>query len=337
MSNPSDLPLAPEVSGSRGPLPQNGYSARFYRFDEQPNSDSCWSLHTGPDGRIYAAACVEHTSGETVTVLRYNEIEDRLDSLYEMDKVTGDLRDSGRATQCKIHYSFAPSAKSDLLYAATHLSGAPKGESHYNAWGSWHDERRAFRGAYLVAYDTATEQTVSAELMIPREGCRCVCLDEDRQRMYALTYPRDHFVYYDLKKRTLHDVGRVGSVNSQCLFTDRRGRVHFTNDHGRFLRFDPDRNRLEELPHQVAHEGFQNGWHGVLYDAVASPEGDCVYMLPWMARPHLMRFWPEDGPVGRLEDLGSVNQAVDVSHPISMSLDHAGGLVFGIDGCLYYV
>lgn len=337
MSQHDDISLEPDDSAARRRLAQNGYSARFYSFEEQPNSDSCWSLHAGPEGRVYAAACVEHTAGQTVTVLRYNEAEDRLDSLFDMDKVTGDLRDSGRATQCKIHYSFAPSPARGLLYAATHLSGAPKGERRYNAWGSWHDERRAFRGAYLAAYDTAADEVVSADLMIPREGCRCLCLDEDRQRMYALTYPRDHFVHYDLKTRTLHDVGRVGSVNSQCLFTDRQGRVHFTNDRGRFLRFDPERDCLEELPHQVAHENFQDGWHGVLYDAVASPEGDCVYILPWMVRPHLMRFWPEEGPTGRLEDLGPVNQPADTSHPISMSLDHAGGLVFGVDGCLYYV
>lgn len=314
-----------------------GFSARFYSFAEQPNSDSCWSLQTGPDGRIYAASCIEHTPGETVTVLRYNEAEDRLDSLFEMDRVTGDLRDSGRATQCKIHYSFAPSPATGLLYAATHLSGPPKGERRYNPWASWHDPKRAFRGAYLAAFDTAADSVAWTECMIPQEGCRCLCLDEERGRLYALTYPRDHFVWYDLDTRRLHDVGRVGSVNSQCLFLDRRSRVHFTDDRGRFLRFDPDQDRLEPLSHRLPHADFQDGWHGVLYDAVADPRGEWVYMLPWMARPRLLRFHPADGPEGRLEDLGPVTQQADTGHPISMSLDHAGGLVFGADGLLYFV
>lgn len=313
------------------------YSARFHSFTDQPDSDSCWSLHTGPDGRVYAAACIEHTSGRTVTVLRYNDETDSLDPLFEMDKVTGDLRDSGRATQCKIHYSFAPARQSGLLYAATHLSGPPKGERKYRAWGAWHDQRRAFRGAYLVAYDTVADQPASVDLMIPKEGCRCLCLDEQRGRLYALTYPRDHFVYYDLATRELHDVGRIGSVNSQCLFLDKRSRVHFTNDHGRFLRFDPEQDRLEELPHRFPHEPFQDGWHGVLYDAVSDPAGDWIYMVPWMVRPHLVRFRPDEGEHGRLEDLGAVNQPADVSHALSMSLDHVGGLVFGLDQCLYYV
>lgn len=313
------------------------FQATFHEFTQKPYSDSCWSLHAGPDGRIYAAACIEHHGGETVTVTRYNEQTDDVDYLFDVDTVTGDLRDSGRATQCKIHYSFAPSARQGLLYAATHLSGPPKGERKYNPWRSWHDPKRAFRGAYLVAYDTGSDAVAWTDLMIPREGCRCICLDEDRNRLYALTYPRDHFVYYDIAGRTLHDVGRIGSVNCQCMFLDRRARVLFTNDHGRFLRFDPDRDSLEELPHRVACLPFQNGWHGVLYDAVSDPAGDAVYMVPWMVRPRLMRFWPNEGAHGRLEDLGAVTQDADVTHPLSMSLDHVGGLVFGCDGQLYFV
>lgn len=310
--------------------------AKFHQFAERPLADSCWSLHAGPDGRIYAASCIEHTGGESATLVRYDEVGDRLEYLFDLDEVTGDRRDSGRATQCKIHYSFAPEAAHDRLYMATHLSGPPKGERHYNPWNAWHDEARAFRGAYLVTYDTARDAVVEATLMIPKEGCRCLCLDPDRRWLYALTYPRDHLVIFDLKTGVLRDRGRIGSVNCQCLFLDRRGRLHFSDDEGRLLRYTPEDDALTVLPHRIAHEAYQTGWHGVLYDAVASPAGDCIYMLPWMVQPHLMRYWPEDGPHGSLEDLGPLTQPRDAHHPLSMSLDHAGGLVFGLDGDLYF-
>ncbi|MBT7164271.1 MAG: hypothetical protein HN904_15935, partial [Victivallales bacterium] len=100
---------------------QPGVDRAYYEFTERPLSDSAWSLQTGPDGRVYAAACCEHMGGETVTVTRYNAATDALDYLFDMDRVTGDLRDSGRATQCKIHYSFAPDPGTGILYAATHL------------------------------------------------------------------------------------------------------------------------------------------------------------------------------------------------------------------------
>jgi hypothetical protein len=311
--------------------------ARFYPFSERPLADSCWSLHTGPDGRVYAAACIEHTGGQSVTVVRYDEGRDGIEYLFDMDEVTGDLRDSGRATQCKIHYSFAPSGREGLLYCATHLSGPPIGERRYCPWSSWHDERRAFRGAYVAAFDTRTDRVAWTALMIPREGCRCLCLDEERGRLYAVSYPRDHFIIFDLATRTSRDLGRIGSVNTQCLFLDGRGRVYLTDDHGRFVRYDPGTDALETLPLVFPHEAWQTGWHAVLYDAVADPARPCVYMVPWMVRPHLARFWPEEGPHGRLEDLGALTQRREETHPLSMSLDHVGGLVFGADGGLYLV
>ena len=156
-------------------------------------------MQAGPDGRVYIACCVEHTGGQTATVVRYNQQSGGIDYLFDLDEVTGDLRDSGRATQCKIHYSFVPDPGSGLLYSATHLSGPPIGEKGYNPWASWHDPVRSFRGSHLVAYDTRCDQVVDARLFIPKEGCRCLCIDPERGLLFALSYPRDHFLVYDLK------------------------------------------------------------------------------------------------------------------------------------------
>jgi len=310
---------------------------RYLEFSERPHSDSCWSVQTGPDGRIYIACCTEHTGGETATVVRYDEDRDRLEYLFDLDEVTGDLRDSGRATQCKIHYSFVPDPERGLLHAATHLSGPPKGETRYNPWASWSDPRRAFRGSYLVSYDTAGDAVVESRLMIPKEGCRCLAFDARRRVLYAVTYPRDHFVSYDLSRGELTDHGRVGSINTQCIFLDRRGRAFFFNDAGFLLRFDPDRQRLEQLPHVYPHEPYQSAWHGVIYDAVQNPVTGAVYMVPWKTHPHLARYWPDDGPEGRLEDLGPVTQPRDARELMSVNLDHVGGLLWGADHKLYMV
>ena len=58
------------------------YKVSWYQFTEHPDSDSCWSLSVGPDGRIYAAACCEGMPGGTVKVVRYNEKTDALDYLW---------------------------------------------------------------------------------------------------------------------------------------------------------------------------------------------------------------------------------------------------------------
>src|SRR3974377_975333 len=118
------------------------YPVKWYPFTKHPNSDTCWSLSVGPDGRIYAAACAERVPGGVVKPTRYNEQHDDLDYLFDLAEVVDDPGDSGGATQCKIHYSFAPSMHNGVMYMATHLSGPPIDLPRYSPWYSWHDPAR---------------------------------------------------------------------------------------------------------------------------------------------------------------------------------------------------
>jgi len=315
-----------------------GYKTTWYEFSVHPLSDSCWSLSTGPDGRIYIAACCEGVPGETVKVLRYNEEDDALDVLFDLDKMVDDPRDSGRATQCKIHYGFAPSRHDGVMYMATHLSGPPIDMPAYSPWNSWHDSERCFRGSALLAFYTRTDQVLWWDTLLPKEGCRCLAHDEERGRLYALSYPRDHFFIYDLARRNRRDLGRIGSVNAQALFIDRRHRVWTTSDYGHLVRYDPEKDRLEMSPGVLLHHPhYQTGWHSVFYDVAASPAGDCVYAVTWIGSPWLMRIWPEEGEWGRVEDLGPATQYPDVTIPPNTFRDHCGGLTLAGDGQLYYV
>ncbi|HOZ49414.1 MAG TPA: hypothetical protein PLO37_04230 [Candidatus Hydrogenedentes bacterium] len=315
-----------------------GYKVTWYPFSEHPDSDSCWSLSVGPDGRIYAASCCEHMPGETVKVVRYNDETDRLDYLFDLDAMVEDPRDSGRATQCKIHYSFAPSLHDGIMYMATHLSGPPIDLPAYSPWNSWHDPERCFRGSALLAYDTRRETVLWWDTLFPKEGCRCLLHDEDRGLLYALSYPRDHLFVYDLEKRTRRDLGRIGSVNAQALFVDGRHRVWTTSDYGHLVRYDPEIDRMEWSPYVLPHNPeFQTGWHSVFYDVAPAPDRQCVYAANWIGSARLTRIWMEDGPWGRVEDLGPVTQSPDPSIPGNTFQDHCGGLVFAGDGQLYYV
>jgi len=308
------------------------WNVKWYQFTEHPGSDSCWSLSTGPDGRIYAAACCELQPGQTVKLVRYDQQNDVLEYLFNLDEMVEDPRDSGRATQCKIHYSFAPSMSDGIMYMATHLSGPPVDQPSYSPWGSWHDEKRCFRGSALLAFDTKTDKVLWWDTLIAKEGCRCLVHDEERSLLYALTYPRDHMIVYDLKKRQTRDIGRIGSVNSQVLFLDDKHRVWTSSDYGHIIRYDPQKDRMETSPYVLPHNPeFQNGWHSVFYDAVASPEGGCVYAVTWIAQPRLMRIWLNEGDWGHVEDIGSTTQDRDPTLSCDTFLDHCGGLVFGAE------
>jgi hypothetical protein len=336
LTRASGRPAGPEIPEvSENPA---SYKVRWYEFSKHPDSDTCWSLSVGPDGRIYAAACAESVPGGVVQLVRYNEHEDALDYLFALDEKVNDPGDSGRATQCKIHYSFVPSMHDHVLYMATHLSGPPIDQPAYSPWLSWHDEKRCFRGSALLALDTKTDDVLWWDTLIPKEGCRCLLHDEERSLLYALSYPRDHFIIYDLKKRSRRDMGRIGSVNSQALFLDKHHRVWTTSDYGHLVRYTPEKDRLEHSPNVLPHNPeFQTGFHSVFYDVAADPGGDCVYAVTWIANPCLMRIWPNEGEWPRVEDLGPVTQKRDPSVSKDTFIDHCGGLLFAGDGHLYYV
>jgi hypothetical protein len=77
-----DLRVTPKLPAT--PANEARYPAKWYEFTEHPDSDTCWSLSVGPDGRIQ---------------------RDQLDYLFDLAEKVQDPPDSGRATQCKIHYS----------------------------------------------------------------------------------------------------------------------------------------------------------------------------------------------------------------------------------------
>ncbi|MFO7958292.1 MAG: hypothetical protein R6X33_14495 [Candidatus Brocadiia bacterium] len=311
--------------------------ARFYPYEQVPVSDTTWSLHAGPDRRIYSSACIEGRGGCAAIIARYDDEADGIEYVYDVGEAGGDPPDSGRATQCKVHYGFAPDARDGVLYAATHASAPALGDFFFNINADWGDERKAFRGSVLIAYDTAEDRVLWGRPFLPHEGCRCLCYDEERRWFYAVGWPRNHFFRYELDTGGLTDYGRLGSINPQAIWLDSHRRAYTTDDYGRIVRFDPDKDRLEELDLRVPRARYMSGWHTIVYDIVASPAEECLYGIPWCNQPHLFRHWPLDGPEGRIEDLGPASQCErDRHHPISFFRDHVGGLVFGPDGMLYY-
>src|SRR5438552_2343399 len=276
-------------------LSETPYAVNWYPFTGHPDSDTCWSLSVGPDGRIYAAACAESVPGGVVEPVRYNEEHDDLDYLFNLAEMVGDSGDSGRATQCKIHYSFAPSMHDGVLYMATHLSGPPIDLPRYSPWYSWHDSKRCFRGSALLAFDTRNDRVLWWDTLIPKEGCRCLLHDEERGLLYAISYPRDHFIIYDLRNRKRRDIGRISSINPQALFLDKRHRVWTSSDYGRLVRYPPETDRLEISPGLLPHDlNYQTGWHSVFYDVAPCPDGESVYAATWCPNPRMMRIWPDE-------------------------------------------
>jgi hypothetical protein len=311
-------------------------------FDKLPLSDTCWSLSTGPDDRIYAAACTEHTSGVAAHMVRYTPQGKpgggRLEYLFDVGEAVGEQADNGRATQCKIHYCLMPEPETGILYGATHLSAAPRGERGYSWFGTWQELHRSYRGSFLFAFDTRNDKLLWSDMCYPWEGSRCMALDPKRRLLHGVAFPRSHYFVYDLEARRHTEYGRTGSVNPQCVWLDSNYNAYTTDDFGYVLRFDAERRRLERLDIRMPFAAYNDGWHTVAYDVVADPtDPDTVYGCSWNMPSHIFRYRMDvKGGPGEMSDFGPGLPDWTYKPKGNFWTDHVGGLVFADRDTLYY-
>jgi hypothetical protein len=305
-------------------------------FEQLPIHDTCWSIISGADNNVYIVSCGEYSSGLSGYLLRWNTQKKKLEYLVDIAESLGQAPDSRHASHCKVHYSLL-SDLDGIIYGATHLSAPGKGERFYSPWNLWKDPVRGFPGSGLFAYDPRQDKVIFTDTICPHEGCRCLAIDQKRRIFFGITYPRNHFFWYDIEKRKQTDIGRIGNVNPQCVFTDSRGRAYTTTDYGQLIRFDVDKGDFEELDIRIPHPSYQDGLHTILYDVVQIPGANAVFGVPWSSDPHFFKYtFDERHGHGKIEDWGATAVEREPFRTTRIQTDHTGGLVMGRDGFLYY-
>ncbi|MDD5699354.1 MAG: hypothetical protein PHH77_12135 [Victivallaceae bacterium] len=300
-------------------------------FEGLPEHDTCWSLISGVDGKLYIGVCGEMTGGMSAYVASYDPAADRIEYLIEMASALGVPADNGQGAHSKVHYCLMQD-NDGTLYAATHATGAPLGDWIWRPWNCWTHPQKQFSGSGIAAFHPDGE-LIFTEIFLPNEGSRCMALAPARKKIYGISYPRNHFFIYDLKKREVRDLGRIGSINPQCIFTDREENAYTTDDFGKILKCHADTEELSDTGVQIPHAGFRNGYHNTLYDVTPAPDGGSVYGVTWAWGERLFRY---DFKENRLHDYGKAcgEENGEWDHIIH---SHAGGVVFGPDGLLYFV
>ncbi|MCP5118317.1 MAG: hypothetical protein GY953_46485, partial [bacterium] len=106
-----------------------------------------------------------------------------------------------------------------------------------------------YPGAHWMAYDPKADQTEDFGIGAPNEGMNTGAYDPVFQRIYGLTNPRAHLMYYDVVKGKTVDLGRINNFESICrtLGIDDQGRVYGSFGRGQIFKYDPRSDAIEEL------------------------------------------------------------------------------------------
>jgi len=292
--------------------------------------DGNWAaLSVASDGKVYAGLACHGCDGHMVM---YDPKADRVTDIGNLTHLAGETN-LHIGPQSKIHAKFGE-GRDGRIYFGTHA-------------GWWFDyarvgTREGYPGAHWMAYDPKTGAVQDFGIGPPFEGINTGAYDPKFNRIYGLTHPRGHFVYYDVATGKSVDKGRMNNFESVCrtLGIDDEGNVYGNMGAGQIYKYDPRTDEITELPLQipVRQKGISLGrdynksethWRTVIWDS----ETRQFYGVEESASL-LFSFAPNAGPYGEVKPLGQLAVA---GMEDSREIPYATlALALGRDRKLYY-
>jgi len=293
--------------------------------------DGHWAaLLAASDGKVYAGLAYHGGDGHLVY---YDSKTDRVVDVGNLTELTGESQ-LKRGPQSKIHAKFGE-GKDGRIYYGTHA-------------GNWYNYSRfatkeGYPGAHWMAFDPKSGRVEDFGLGVPNEGVNTGAYDPLFNRIYGLTHPRGHFVYYDVPKRKAVDKGRINNWESICrtLGIDDEGKVYGSFGEGQLFQYDPRTDAIKELdvrlpirPKGISlgrdYEKSETAWRTVVWDAKTRQ----FYGVDESATI-LFSFNPRSGEVKKLGQLAipSFEERRDVPFAtLTLTLGHNRKLYYGAAG-----
>ena len=121
-----------------------------------------------------------------------------------------------------------------------------------------------------MAFDPVAGRVGDFGLGVPNEGINTGAYDPVFNRIYGLTHPRGHFVYYDVASRKSGDKGRVNNWESLCrtLGIDDESNVYGSFGVGQIFRYDLRRDSIHELAIRPASRKCAQIYSSVLHAGI---------------------------------------------------------------------
>jgi hypothetical protein len=323
--------LAVALNGMAAP---KTVTLQYRFFTGLPQMDGNWAaLLAASDGKVYVGLACHGCNGHLVF---YDSKTDKMVDVGDLTRLSGE---SGLSLgpQSKIHAKFGE-GKDGRIYFATH-------GGWWFSYGRFATQE-GYPGAHYMAYDPKTGRVQDFGIGPRYEGVNTGAYDPKFNRIYGLTHPRGHFVYYDVATGAKVDMGRMNNWDSVCrtLGIDDEGNVYGSFGRGGIYKYDPRTDSIRELSVRVPimEKGVSLGrdynksethWRTVVWDKQTRK----FYGVDESATI-LFSFDPNAGPDGEIQRLGQMSNPEfahrrDVPYAtLSLTLGHDRKLYYAAAG-----
>jgi len=260
------VPLA--VSAADTPPAEGRLTARIHDSGFPLAHDTYNGMGAASDGRIYYVLCSE-TFEVGAKMYAYDPTADAIRFLGDLTEACGEAALKA-IPQGKSHVYFVESG--GRLYFATHV-GYYSIIDGMEKIGIPPAGYRPYPGGHFLAYDLKTGKFEELGLAPKGEGILTMNMDTRRGRLYGITWPSGYFIYRDLAKPEVRNLGTFAeqgengkgpTYRTLCrslVVNPEDGSAFFSTGDGAILRYRYDTDSVET----VQGEDLKKDYFG-LYD-----------------------------------------------------------------------
>lgn len=238
-------------SVEQGPLNAKRY---FSGFDDA--HDTYNAISKASDGKIYyvLSSTRYDVGGQFYS---YDPQTDKTEFIADLSEALGEKQQKYIA-QGKSHVEFYE--KDNKLYFATHLGYYQMINGAENVPVVAPEGYKLYPGGHYVSYDLKTKELKSLSIAPEGEGIITMVMDQEREQLYGLTWPKGLFVHHDIKTGTLRNLGPVSKAGETQLGTDnfrvicrsmfvdpRDGNVYYSTGDGDIYFYNPSMPAPEKM------------------------------------------------------------------------------------------
>ena len=219
--------------------------------------DTYNAISAASDGKIYYVLSSEsHERGGQMHV--YDPKTDSTAFLADLTAVSGE-KDKQAIAQGKSHVEFFES--NGKLYFASHVGFYEMIDGMERLPVNAPDGYDLYPGGHILSYDLSSGIFENLALAPGGEGILTMAMDQERGRIYAISWPKGYFLSYETGSGKLQNHGLVSAngeagqpgkdyrVLCRSLLVDpETGNVYFSISEGDIFFYYPEPGRLEKLP-----------------------------------------------------------------------------------------